>query len=399
MEGPHVQPVLKRAEEGIAMRTPAADGDTNQTILCLRATVLPDGGRREVFVVQGRITFRPPAGGEVRVVLEDGYLLPGLVDAHAHLGAGSPAPEDASPEERARASARLHLDAGVLAIREPGGPDRASTSIGPHEGLPRVDTAGQWLVAPGRFFPGLGREVSDGVLPGAAVEEAHASGRWAKVIGDWGDAHPPLQPSFSAAALAEAAQRVHAVGARLAVHAMMAETIEMAIAAGADSIEHGVGLLDDHVTALAARRIALVPTLTPLAGVPLEKWRAVMSTAGWTASWIEARLAVFAQHPEMVRRAAAAGVLVLAGTDAGFGPPHGMIRGEIALLRQAGLPAESALAAGSWAARRFLGLPGIEEGAPADLTAYRDDPRAVPEVLAHPTLRLLDGRLLPLARP
>ena len=54
----------------------------------------------------------------------------------------------------------------------------------------------------------------------------------------------------------------------------------------------------------------------------------------------------------------------------------------------------SALAAGSWAARRFLGLPGLEEGAPADLVAYPDDPRDDPEVLARPALRVLDGRLI-----
>ena len=39
-----------------------------------------------------------------------------------------------------------------------------------------------------------------------------------------------------------------------------------------------------------------------------------------------------------------------------------------------------------------LGLPGIEEGAPADLVAYRDDPRADPEVLRRPALCILNGR-------
>ena len=52
------------------------------------------------------------------------------------------------------------------------------------------------------------------------------------------------------------------------------------------------------------------------------------------------------------------------------------------------------VAAGSWAARRFIGLPGIEEGAPADLVGYRDDPRGDPEVLARPSVHVLDGRLL-----
>jgi hypothetical protein len=63
-------------------------------------------------------------------------------------------------------------------------------------------------------------------------------------------------------------------------------------------------------------------------------------------------------------------------------------------LLEAGLPQETALAAGSWAARGFLGLSGLEEGAPADLVAYPDDPRDDPEVLARPALRVLDGRLI-----
>ncbi len=108
----------------------------------------------------------------------------------------------------------------------------------------------------------------------------------------------------------------------------------------------------------------------------------------------DAMLAAARGHPEMVGRAAEAGVLVLAGSDAGMGP-HGMIREEIWYLAEAGLPSEAALAAGSWEARRFLGLPGLEEGAPADLVAYPDDPRRDLGVLARPSLRILDGRLLP----
>ena len=43
-------------------------------------------------------------------------------------------------------------------------------------------------------------------------------------------------------------------------------------------------------------------------------------------------------------------------------------------------------------ARRYLGLPGIEEGAPADIVGYRDDPRADVEELRRPAVILLNGR-------
>jgi imidazolonepropionase-like amidohydrolase len=95
----------------------------------------------------------------------------------------------------------------------------------------------------------------------------------------------------------------------------------------------------------------------------------------------------------MIAAAVDAGVTILAGTDAGA-VPHGEIREEIALLHEAGVPAEVALAAGSWTARSFLGVPGIEEGAPADLVAYREDPRPDLGVLQKPALRMLGGRLI-----
>ena len=72
-----------------------------------------------------------------------------------------------------------------------------------------------------------------------------------------------------------------------------------------------------------------------------------------------------------------------------------MVRREIGLLLLSGLSSEAALAAGSWRARDFLRLPGLEEGAPADIVAYSDDPRSNPEVLAHPLLRILDGHVVP----
>jgi hypothetical protein len=158
--------------------------------LHLRAVLLPEGVERDLFVADGRITFEPL--DTARTILGGGHLVPGLADVHAHLGLASPAPPDAPPEQRARASARAQLEAGVLAIREPGGPDRASTGIGPHEGLPRVSTGGRFLTPPGTYFSGLAREVPEQALPDAAEEEARASGAWAKVIGDWvgpGGAH------------------------------------------------------------------------------------------------------------------------------------------------------------------------------------------------------------------
>jgi imidazolonepropionase-like amidohydrolase len=74
--------------------------------------------------------------------------------------------------------------------------------------------------------------------------------------------------------------------------------------------------------------------------------------------------------------------------------PHGLIATEVRLLRDAGLPPGTALGAASWRAREFLGLPGIAEGAPADLVGYADDPREDPDELRRPRLIMLAGRLV-----
>jgi imidazolonepropionase-like amidohydrolase len=96
------------------------------------------------------------------------------------------------------------------------------------------------------------------------------------------------------------------------------------------------------------------------------------------------------RHRSTVRTAWEAGATVLAGTDAGI-VAHGLVRTEVRMLKEAGIPTETALGAGSWRARGFLVLPGIEEGAPADLVAYERNPIDDLEILSAPSLIVLDG--------
>jgi imidazolonepropionase-like amidohydrolase len=94
-----------------------------------------------------------------------------------------------------------------------------------------------------------------------------------------------------------------------------------------------------------------------------------------------------------LRSAVEAGVRILAGTDAAL--PHGMVRDEVSALVETGLPAERAVAGASWEGREYLGLPGLEEGAPADLVAFARDPREDLEELGRPSLIMLEGRVIP----
>ena len=134
---------------------------------------------------------------------------------------------------------------------------------------------------------------------------------------------------------------------------------------------------------MAERAIAWVPLL----GIATPMWRTARQyEEAERAAWIERSMERLAT---LLPTAHARGVPILAGTD-WF--PEVTVADEIRALAACGLPAEVALAAGSWAARAWLGEPGIEDGAPADLVVYRSDPRLGLDVLETPALILLGGR-------
>jgi imidazolonepropionase-like amidohydrolase len=115
--------------------------------------------------------------------------------------------------------------------------------------------------------------------------------------------------------------------------------------------------------------------------VPLDVLRSVVDAV----HTVGGKVAVHSQTAEGGRNA------VLAGTDS---LPFGKVSEEIDWLIRAGLPADAALGAASWVARAWLGLPGLVDGAPADLVAYPVDPTKDPAVLAHPSHVILRGRVI-----
>jgi imidazolonepropionase-like amidohydrolase len=343
----------------------------------IRGVVLPERVERTLWVDGDRISTE--AVPEAETVVDGGWLVPGLVDVHTHPGTEDPG--DKFDEQVLRRHLIAHRDNGVLLLRAPGSADRIPRWVDEDPDLPRIRSAGRWLATAGRFFAGYGRDVSLDELVAAAVEEATASGGWCKVIGDWRPEDPPVPLELLQAVTAA----VHAIGGKVAVHSQTAEGGRNAVVAGADSLEHGMHLDHGLLDQMAAQGTALVPTLTAFAPIP-EKARTMEPSLrrDWILSGCEGM-------PPLIRSAHEAGVTVLAGTDS---LPFGNVAAEIAHLRQAGLPAETALGAASWTARTWLGLPGLVDGAPADLVAYSADPTEVPEALAHPTCIMLRGQII-----
>ncbi|MET9296444.1 hypothetical protein [Streptomyces sp. NPDC003077] len=241
-------------------------------VLRVRGVVLPEREERTFWIDDGGVLRTEPVAG-AETVVDGGWLLPGLVDTHTHPG--TDALDVPFSDGQLRKDLLDHRDAGVLLVRTPGTAARMPAWVDGDVELPRVRSAGRWLATPGRFFPGVGRDIELKDLTAAAVEEARASGGWCKVVGDWrwDDAPVPLE------LLSATVEAVHAAGGKVAVHCQTEEGSRNAVLAGADSLEHGMHLPAELLDRMAAQGTALVPTLSVFAGSARRTRRAVETSA------------------------------------------------------------------------------------------------------------------------
>lgn len=343
----------------------------------------------------------PPAAEVIDVTGRT--LLPGLIDAHDHMGSegyalasrwGLAEPASTSHLRTARVLADT-LGMGYTAVRDAGGLD-AGFKAAIAEGL----IAGPRLVLGLRIISttgGIGDRVSpsghaccvpsDPLLPpsvangadqvrevvrtmvraGADVIKCATTGGASSRPG-----HGPLDASLAQEEMAALVAEAHALGRRVMCHALGGPGLRTAVLAGVDTIEHGCYLDEqpDLLRIMAERRIFLVPTLAVY----------VYHRDSASPHVRERARDLQPHHRATIRAAMAAGVPIAAGTDAGGHnhPPNAM---ELAcLVEEAGLTPMQALRAGtSWAAR-CLGLErdlgSVEPGRLADLVVVDGDPLA-----------------------
>jgi imidazolonepropionase-like amidohydrolase len=355
-------------------------------VLLVRGVVLPEEEHRDLYVVGGRVTYGPvaPDAAEATTV-GTGWIVPGMVDMHCHIGLG-PGPVDRPEQER---QALTERDAGMLLARDCGVPVDTRW-IDERPDLPRIVRAGQHLARTRRYLPGVGVELEPDALPAAAAEQARRGDGWVKIVGDWIDRdRGDLAACWPAEALTAAIAAAHAAGARVTTHVFGREAVPDLLAAGIDCIEHGPGLDDELIAIMAEQGTGLVPTL-----INVNTFPAIAERAGRFPAYAQHMRRLHARAVEMVRTACQAGVPIFAGTDAGGSLEHGRIAEEVRALYEAGLSGHDAVGAASWRAREFLGRPALEEGAPADLVVYEEDPRKDPSILAHPSRIVLRGHVV-----
>lgn len=349
----------------------------------VRGLRLPDETEIDLWIVDGRISTEPAAGADT--VFDGGWILPGLVDAHCHVGLGK---HGEIPLDEAVAQAEAERDVGALLLRDCGSPTD-TRSLDDRDDLPRLIRAGKHLARPRRYSAGFANELEDeSQLPAAVAVEARRGDGWVKLVGDWIDRSiGDLAPLWSDAVLKEAIDTAHAHGARVTAHVFSDAAMPGLIKAGIDCIEHGTGLTDDTIALMVEHKTVLVPTLINI----VDNFPGIADAATRYPTYAAHMRELYARCPGRIAAAAEAGVPIYAGSDAGPMIAHGRIVDEVEALKGIGMSPTAALGAACWDARDWLGRPGLDHGASADLVCYAEDPRKGPAVLSQPDLVLLRG--------
>jgi imidazolonepropionase-like amidohydrolase len=372
------------------------------------APAVPDAA---LLLSGDRVAYVGPAAGlpsdaaQVPVLDFPGStLLPGLVDVHVHLVAsGGPdlaADVPKTEAERTLAAvvnARRQLEAGVTLVRDLGAPGAEAVLVGRavEAGTiagPRVLASGPAVTMTGGHIAYIGRVTDGADAMRAAVRANLALGAGCiKVVATGGVLTMGIDPreaAYTQPELEALVSEAHRLGLTVAAHAIGEGGVVAALAAGVDSIEHGMFLDDASIELFGSTGARYTPTFSAPHGI-----LGGPSVPGWIKD--RARPAADAQVASF-QAAVRAGVRVVAGTDAGTPDnPHGGVAREVAFLVEAGLDTLTAVRAATGEAADLLGMPGrgvLRPGAAADVLVASGDVADDITGLQHPVAVFQDGR-------
>ena len=317
------------------------------------------------------------------------FLMPGLIDMHVHLvWDGSPDPLTTMKREGSRlamargiANARQSLACGVTTLRDLGSVDDVDIEIARvfESGLmfgPTVVPAGRIIQPTGGHVPEIGLIADSRDELVKAVRTMKARGAGVIKVAATGGAYGPeeIGPSvYPQEDLKTIVKEAHRLGLRVASHSLGKAGTTHAVHAGVDTIEHGAQIPEDVLREMKSRNSFLVPTLAV--------YKKLSESQGQVVPWyVEKSKQVVAWHRDTIRLAAAVGVAIALGTDAGspnFGP-HPSVFIEMETMVGYGLSTWDTLTAATWSAAAALAreasIGSVEAGKKADLILLAENP-------------------------
>src|SRR6478672_6915301 len=403
-------------------------------VLSPAAVLIENGKIKEVGPVS-QVQPHVPAGAKT-IDLGSATLLPGLIDSHTHLLVDPIAPAEAerarhyngsfapalllaiveSPSKRVflgEQMAREDLESGITTVRNLGhsGVDgdtelRDAINAGRVVG-PRILASARKLITRGSYIQSLNPALAQAILDQefllidgtdrarqAVRENEFQNVDVIKVTADENLTVPEL------AAVVEEAHREHL---KVAVHAVDKISIQTAIDAGADSIEHGNEVTDAQLKQMRDKGMFFDLTPTSYDGfLRKASEQLVLFTAASRAAFASAEAGRTRQYDQLVARVLKSGVKFAAGSDMCWFYP-GKTRGEASTatfvnLRDAGMPALDVIRAITSNAAEMLGwqdrIGTIEPGKFADLIAVAGDPIADITELERVRFVMKDGNVI-----
>jgi imidazolonepropionase-like amidohydrolase len=376
-----------------------------------------------------------PSGAK-NIDLGSATLLPGLIDSHTHLFLDVIVPPEAeiqrhsngefapglllaiveSPSKRALMGAQLareDLESGITTVRNLGhsGVDgdtelRDAINAGRVSG-PKILASARKLITRGEYVQNLNPALAEAILQQeflliAGTDRAREAVRqnefqnvdWIKVSAD---------ENLSVLELAAVIEEAHRQHLKVAVHAIDTISIQTAIDAGADSIEHGNEVTDQQLKQMRDKGIFLDLTPTFFGGFFLKITEpSIVVSPAQHAAEKDAAPRGRARYEALVQRVLRSGVRFTAGSDMCWFYP-GKTRGQASTatfvnLRQAGMPALDVIRAVTVNAAEMLGwqdrVGAVEPGKFADLIAVAGDPIADITELERVRFVMKDGQVV-----
>jgi imidazolonepropionase-like amidohydrolase len=401
-------------------------------VLSPAAVLIEDGKIKEVAS-----QIAPPNGART-IDLGNATLLPGLIDAHTHLLLNVIMPAEAeinsrynglfvpdllmaiveSPSKRVLLGAQLareDLESGFTTVRNLGhsGIDgdaalRDAINAGRVPG-PRILASARKIAQQSKngYVQSLNPALAHAILQQEFLQiNGPDQARQAvqdDVFYNVDVIKVAIEDDITPAEMAAIVEEAHRQHLKVAAHAVSTPSIQTAIDAGVDSVEHGNGVTDEQLETMRDKGIFLDLTPTGYGG---RLTKMIEATIVMSPEFRSRRAASDARatqpYDSLVQRVLKSGVKFAAGSDMGWFYP-GKTRGQATVdtlvsLREAGMPALDVIRAITTNAAEMLGwqdrVGAIEPGKFADLVAVAGDPLADITELERVTFVMKNGEVI-----